>query len=198
MDWSFDPTNVCKSRKNNFTIPDLYVHFRCHDLCTNKGYNYYGLVWGNQCSCGNNIGGEKIDDGECNTPCVGDTSQMCGGYGEANPTVVYQIRGGNTGTQPSTDPPTQPPTKPPTKEPTTEGPTGPTTTRAPGSCECSAKYDYAEVLEKSMLFYEAQRAGPLPANNRIPWRGDSNLNDDPVGGYYDGKFRCLSENLYMF
>ena len=181
----------------------MYVNFRCHELCTNKGYNYYGLVWGDQCSCGNNIGGEKIGDGECNTPCVGDTSQMCGGDGAANPTVVYQIGGGNTGTKPPTDPTTQPPTNPPTKKPTTEGPTGqlttpptnkpttegptgPTTTRDPGSCKCSAKYDYAEVLDKSMLFYEAQRAGPLPANNRIPWRGDSNLDDDPVGGYYDG------------
>ena len=47
-------------------------------------------------------------------------------------------------------------------------------------------YDYKEVLEKSLLFYEAQRSGPLPDNNRISWRGDSALDDSPVGGYYDG------------
>ena len=47
-------------------------------------------------------------------------------------------------------------------------------------------YDYKEVLEKSLLFYEAQRSGPLPDNNRIDWRGDSALDDVPVGGYYDG------------
>merc|ERR1711879_388430 len=55
-----------------------------------------------------------------------------------------------------------------------------------GSCECPAgRYNYAEVLDKSMLFYEAQRAGPLPADQRVTWRGDSNLGDDPQGGYYD-------------
>ncbi|XP_076451288.1 endoglucanase E-4-like [Babylonia areolata] len=53
------------------------------------------------------------------------------------------------------------------------------------------KYNYAEVLEKSLLFYEAQRSGPLPDSNRIPWRGDSGLQDrgqggeDLTGGWYD-------------
>ena len=50
---------------------------------------------------------------------------------------------------------------------------------------------YGEVLQKSLLFYEAQRSGDLPDNNRIAWRGDSALNDgadvgvDLSGGYYD-------------
>ncbi|GAB1861543.1 cellulase [Camponotus japonicus] len=52
--------------------------------------------------------------------------------------------------------------------------------------------DYAEVLKLSLLFYEAQRSGKLPRENRIPWRGDSALHDagwegeDLTGGYYDG------------
>ncbi|BFZ07395.1 hypothetical protein BsWGS_10435 [Bradybaena similaris] len=54
-----------------------------------------------------------------------------------------------------------------------------------------SKYNYNDVLYKSILFYEAQRSGKLPANNRIPWRGDSALNDkgdkgeDLTGGWYD-------------
>jgi len=48
-----------------------------------------------------------------------------------------------------------------------------------------AKYDYNEVIDKSLLFYEAQRSGPLPADNRVPWRGDSALDDAVPGGYYD-------------
>ncbi|XP_022200004.1 endoglucanase E-4 [Nilaparvata lugens] len=54
-----------------------------------------------------------------------------------------------------------------------------------------SKYDYSKVVHLSLLFYEAQRSGQLPANNRIPWRGDSSLNDrglkgeDLTGGYYD-------------
>ncbi|MFC4302366.1 glycoside hydrolase family 9 protein [Cohnella boryungensis] len=52
-------------------------------------------------------------------------------------------------------------------------------------------YNYAEVLQKSMYFYEAQRAGDLPSNNRVQWRGDSALSDgsdvglDLTGGWYD-------------
>ncbi|MEM7066099.1 MAG: glycoside hydrolase family 9 protein [Cyanobacteria bacterium P01_B01_bin.77] len=50
---------------------------------------------------------------------------------------------------------------------------------------------YGEALQKSFLFYEAQRSGKLPDDNRIAWRGDSALNDgadvgiDLTGGYYD-------------
>ncbi|XP_011253654.2 endoglucanase 10-like [Camponotus floridanus] len=52
--------------------------------------------------------------------------------------------------------------------------------------------DYAKVLNLSLMFYEAQRSGKLPRENRIPWRGDSALydsgweNEDLTGGYYDG------------
>ncbi|XP_059173955.1 endoglucanase 4-like isoform X2 [Physella acuta] len=45
--------------------------------------------------------------------------------------------------------------------------------------------DYESALGKSILFYDAQRSGKLPANNPIPWRGDSALNDCVVGGWYD-------------
>ena len=38
-------------------------------------------------------------------------------------------------------------------------------------------YDLNELIHKSILFYEAQRAGKLPETNRIPWRGDSVLRD---------------------
>ncbi|XP_071145715.1 endoglucanase G-like [Mytilus edulis] len=53
------------------------------------------------------------------------------------------------------------------------------------------KYNYDEVLEKSILFYAAQRSGKLPADNPIPWRNDSAVLDkgqngeDLTGGWYD-------------
>jgi len=62
--------------------------------------------------------------------------------------------------------------------------------RPNGKCN-SLTDDYAEVLRLSNLFYEAQRSGKLPADNRVPWRGDSAVNDgsdvgvDLEGGYYD-------------
>ncbi|XP_042067167.1 endoglucanase 13-like [Salvia splendens] len=55
----------------------------------------------------------------------------------------------------------------------------------------SVSLDYGAALTKSLLFFEAQRSGNLPSNQRIKWRGDSALNDgndagmNLVGGYYD-------------
>jgi hypothetical protein len=57
----------------------------------------------------------------------------------------------------------------------------------------TAAYDYKEVLCNSLLFYEAQRSGKLPPDQKVTWRKDSALNDgsdvgvDLTGGYYDGK-----------
>ena len=46
------------------------------------------------------------------------------------------------------------------------------------------------MLGEAYLFYEAQRSGALPAENRIPWRGNSCLQDavgnhSLAGGWYD-------------
>lgn len=52
-------------------------------------------------------------------------------------------------------------------------------------------FDYKDALDKSLLFFEAQRSGKLPHDQRVKWRGDSGLTDgflqgvDLVGGYYD-------------
>lgn len=52
-------------------------------------------------------------------------------------------------------------------------------------------YNYSEVLQKSMWFYEVQRSGVLPDNNRVEWRGSSAVKDgsdvgvDLSGGWYD-------------
>ncbi|HET9864408.1 MAG TPA: glycoside hydrolase family 9 protein, partial [Steroidobacteraceae bacterium] len=52
-------------------------------------------------------------------------------------------------------------------------------------------FNYGEALQKSLFFYEAQRSGDLPANNRVNWRGDSGMQDgadvgrDLTGGWYD-------------
>ena len=77
---------------------------------------------------------------------------------------------------------------------TTAGTTAATSTASVGTTlgpVANAKYDYAAVLRASLLFYEAQRAGKLPATNRISWRADSMLMDkgnngeDLTGGYFD-------------
>jgi len=68
---------------------------------------------------------------------------------------------------------------------------GPTTTTPPAVGRCA---DYSKLINISMLFYEAQRSGKLPADRRVTWRKDSALNDkgnngeDLTGGYYDGEY----------
>ncbi|KAL9241877.1 hypothetical protein vseg_015937 [Gypsophila vaccaria] len=51
--------------------------------------------------------------------------------------------------------------------------------------------NYADALSKSLLYFESQRSGRLPYNQRVTWRDHSALTDgleqgvDLVGGYYD-------------
>ncbi|GIF72578.1 glycoside hydrolase family 9 protein [Asanoa siamensis] len=64
---------------------------------------------------------------------------------------------------------------------------------APASAAVAAApaFNYAEALQKSLLFYEAQQSGPKPSWNRVSWRGDSALTDgadvglDLTGGWFD-------------
>ena len=55
----------------------------------------------------------------------------------------------------------------------------------------SAAYNYGEALQKAIYFYEGQQSGPLPAWNRVQWRGPSCVHDgsdagkDLTGGWYD-------------
>jgi len=57
----------------------------------------------------------------------------------------------------------------------------------------TAAHDYRTALRYSLVFYEAQRSGRLPPEQRVIWRKDSTLNDrgnngeDLTGGYFDGK-----------
>ncbi|MBK1828855.1 glycoside hydrolase family 9 protein [Haloferula rosea] len=63
-------------------------------------------------------------------------------------------------------------------------------TNLPGKPQTGA-FNYAEALQKSMWFYDAQRSGTLPEDFRIPWRGSSATGDgsdvglDLSGGFYD-------------
>ena len=52
----------------------------CADMCSGMGA-YFGTQAGYQCFCGDSYGnqGGRVDDSECNLPCNGDLSEMCGG-----------------------------------------------------------------------------------------------------------------------
>jgi len=62
---------------------------------------------------------------------------------------------------------------------------------APPGASAAPAFNYGEALQKSVWFYDAQRAGRLPSDNRVSWRGDSALADgadvglDLTGGFFD-------------
>ena len=43
-------------------------------------------------------------------------------------------------------------------------------------------HDYAMALKKSILYFEAQRSGTLPPDQRVPWRASSGLFDGKANG----------------
>lgn len=45
-----------------------------------------------------------------------------------------------------------------------------------------AGHDYGQALTKGILFFEAQRSGYLPSNQRVKWRADSGLHDGKASG----------------
>ncbi|TFJ85003.1 hypothetical protein NSK_003427 [Nannochloropsis salina CCMP1776] len=61
----------------------------------------------------------------------------------------------------------------------------------PPPATAGEKYNLAEVLQLSSLFYEAQRSGKLPPSQRVRWRKDACMDDgqdvgeDLAGGYFD-------------
>jgi len=96
--------------------------------------------------------------------------------------------GSGSGSGGATNPPA---TDAPTANPTTADPSA-TTDEAVTNGQCKTQLtNYKDAIHKSLLFYEAQRSGKLPADNRIPWARDSALDDgsdvgvDLSGGYYD-------------
>ncbi|GHJ43197.1 hypothetical protein Cs7R123_05390 [Catellatospora sp. TT07R-123] len=62
---------------------------------------------------------------------------------------------------------------------------------APSPATAAPAFNYAEALQKSLFFYEAQISGPKPSWSRVSWRGDSAMNDgsdvglDLTGGWFD-------------
>lgn len=80
-------------------------------------------------------------------------------------------------------------TETPSTTTTSGGTSSATSTQSPSN----TAHNYGLILEKSILFYEAQQSGDLLPSHRIDWRGDSALGDsgiygeDLTGGWYDGR-----------
>ena len=56
----------------------------CITHCAAADFDFAGTEYGGQCFCGHEIEkiqAKKVDEGQCKTPCEGDTKEICGGTG---------------------------------------------------------------------------------------------------------------------
>ncbi|XP_046565547.1 integumentary mucin C.1-like isoform X2 [Haliotis rubra] len=62
----------------------------CRFHCTQYEYSFFGLEAGTECHCGTMIksGYRKVSDSDCNYPCAGDNTKMCGGHWKIS---IYQV-----------------------------------------------------------------------------------------------------------
>ncbi|PMD48803.1 WSC-domain-containing protein [Hyaloscypha variabilis F] len=58
---------------NNMTIE------ACVDFCKGNDFRYAGLEYYGECFCGATVGGSLSAQSECNAPCTGNSSEICGG-----------------------------------------------------------------------------------------------------------------------
>jgi len=59
----------------------------CAAFCKAGEFAYFGVEFGNECYCGNELGGEVAPEEECGHLCLGDSSLWCGGPNRLN---VYE------------------------------------------------------------------------------------------------------------
>ncbi len=52
----------------------------------------------------------------------------------------------------------------------------------PTICMAAVQYDYGDALMRSLLYFEGQRFGKLPTQQRVTWRGNSGLTDGNSAG----------------
>ncbi|KAG9698849.1 hypothetical protein KCU95_g2247, partial [Aureobasidium melanogenum] len=61
---------------DNTTVAD------CLQYCGQNSYQYAGLEYSKECWCGSYLSAlsNKLSESNCSLPCVGDDSELCGGY----------------------------------------------------------------------------------------------------------------------
>ena len=59
---------------------DSMTAAQCLSFC-GAGKGFAGLEYGRECWCAGNLNANagKVPDADCNTPCMGDGTEVCGG-----------------------------------------------------------------------------------------------------------------------
>ncbi|RQM04558.1 hypothetical protein DH86_00004209, partial [Scytalidium sp. 3C] len=50
----------------------------CTATCKSNGFKYAGLIYYHNCLCGTVLPPTKVNDTQCNAPCTGNKTEMCG------------------------------------------------------------------------------------------------------------------------
>ena len=84
---------ICINVQNETLLPN-YIYGdgsqntpkKCKESCSVKGYRFAGVKWSRECWCGNTEPPMTSYTGatDCNMPCTGDKTLMCGGTGTLN------------------------------------------------------------------------------------------------------------------
>lgn len=75
----------------------------CLSYCQSSGYNWAGLEYTRECYCAQHLSAlsTHYPDSECSLPCMGNSSQLCGGPLALS---VYQVKASTQGTGITTNP----------------------------------------------------------------------------------------------
>ncbi|KAG4436351.1 hypothetical protein IFR05_008172 [Cadophora sp. M221] len=68
-------------RNQNQTVQD------CVAFCKGNDYQYAGLEYGEECFCGASVNNIQATETDCDSPCAGDKTEICGGF---NRVSIYQ------------------------------------------------------------------------------------------------------------
>ncbi|KAG2002470.1 hypothetical protein CC2G_004661 [Coprinopsis cinerea AmutBmut pab1-1] len=86
-----DGVNGQRTLGTGVTVTGPLTLEKCTDACFNAGYRLAGAEYAAECFCGNFINqGAPVPDGQCNMPCAGNGSQLCGGPDRLN---IYNYTG---------------------------------------------------------------------------------------------------------
>jgi len=74
------PKGGCSDLSMDYMDKDSLTIEKCAQWCSS--FKYFGVEFGYNCFCGNSYGSQgKANDGDCDTACTGDSTQICGaGY----------------------------------------------------------------------------------------------------------------------
>ena len=68
-------------------INDYMTTEKCKNFCFGKNFHFAGVEYADECYCGNKRPSNEKPSSECNSPCAGNDTQICGGACRIN---VYE------------------------------------------------------------------------------------------------------------